>query len=84
MKVSMNLTASDLGPKGRGNQLPVFAVVDNGEVKEIVSESRFASAIGNVQKVWISKYQWKKLSNHPSISMTAKVVDSCSIRIYEH
>ena len=83
MQVSMNLTASDFGPKGRGNQLPVFAVVDDSEVKEIIPHPDQASATGNIQKVWISKFQWQKLSRHPFVSMTAKITDSCHIRVYE-
>ena len=85
MKVHMNFTASDFGPKGHGNQLAVFAVVDdNDEIKEIVYHPDRASSTGPIRKVWISKYQWQKLCKHPHISMTAKLVDSSSIRIYEH
>jgi len=85
MKVSMNLTTSDFGPRGRGNSLPVFAQVDEEKnVTEINTNHDHLTGRGTTYKVWISKNQFKKLSKAPNTPLTGKLIDSVSIRIYEH
>lgn len=84
MKVHLNLTVSDFGPKGQfSNGAPVFVRVrEENEVVEVNTSVENMTELGITQKVWISKYQFRKLQNSPL--STAKLVDSATIRIYEH
>ena len=84
MKISINETVSYFKEVGR--QLPLFAVVDeDSNVLELNSEYDHISTPGPFFKVWVSKYQFKKLTRpFASENLSGKVIDSSTIRIYEH
>lgn len=80
---NVNFTRKDF--KERGPQLPVYAVIDDeNNIKEVVSEKHLVTEPGPMFKVWISWYQFRKLSAWPPKVLSGKILNTSEIRIFEH